>query len=106
LYFAWAMLGRVGRIHKRGVERGLGDGFSAGGWWGGWGGWGGRLVGSLRRSPGTHLGYLRYLGPVSLPTYAPNVEVMLLFTVLGPYQPPHICSQSRGDAVIYGTWAL
>jgi len=29
-----------------------------------------------------------------------------LFTVLGPYQLPHICSQSRGYAAIYSTWAL
>jgi hypothetical protein len=50
--------------------------------------------------------YLRYLGPISLPTYAPKVEVMLLFTVLGPYHPPHIYSQGRGYAAIYGSWAL
>ena len=50
--------------------------------------------------------YLPYLGPISLPRYAPKVAVMLLFTVLGPHQPPHRCSQSRGYAAIDGTLAL
>jgi hypothetical protein len=49
--------------------------------------------------------YLRYLGPIRLITEAPKVENMLLFTALAAYQPPHMCSQSRDHAVIYGTWA-
>jgi len=50
--------------------------------------------------------YVQYLGPIRLPRWAPKVKNMLLFTVLGPYQPSHMCSQSRDHAVIYGTWAL
>ena len=66
--------------------------------------------------------YLRYFSPITLPTYGLKVEVyvfylhylglitlnhtphicsqrsrfMLLFTVFGPYHPPHICAKSRG----------
>jgi len=41
--------------------------------------------------------YLLYLGPITLPTYVPKVEVYVpICAVLGPCHPPHICSQSRG----------
>jgi len=40
--------------------------------------------------------YLLYLGPITLPTYVPKVEVYVpICAVLGPCHPPHICTKSR-----------